>query len=197
MGNIPLSVPPPLLPIHWWKKTVFKGNHSQLLVVWASQVWLIYLQHSCTGQCGVQGVKPQKTGQQGCQTEAKVARGQPPKFRLTSSQCGQKPPGTVPSWHSRSGCRGCACAVLHVLQPPGTRGNTAGKRCPRAPEDWPWRRGRILVAVLCGWDRSFWVCVESNCREGLAQLMKELLVLVTLPCLCKYTLLCLPSHQQR
>lgn len=38
-----------------------------------------------------------------------MATGQPPKFRLTSDWCGQKPPGTVPDWDSISGCHDCAC----------------------------------------------------------------------------------------
>lgn len=38
-----------------------------------------------------------------------MATCQPPKFRLTSDQCGQKPPGTVPGWHSISGYPDSAC----------------------------------------------------------------------------------------
>lgn len=42
-----------------------------------------------------------------------------------------------------------------------------------------------------------WVHAEGNCREELAQLRKELLVLLTHSCLYRYVLLCLSSPCQR
>lgn len=97
-------------------------------------------------------------------TQASMAIGQPPRFRLTSDRGGQKPPGTVPSWHSISGYYDSAYVAAPLAG--GAVHCTRGAVLTHQRADLEAGVG-FMVRVFCSWDRRLRIHSEGNCREEL------------------------------